>query len=300
MRMEAYDSDLDIILGGKALDLFIEGMERGLTVANSLEAACESFMETCDRPARLPDGEGSRVVTFVVDQSNSISMAKRDEAGRHVVAFIDAAARRLEAEGVPFEVIGHTTPKWKGGDTFEAWDEAGRPAPEEGTFWRLNEVLVMVHKAVDEDWGTVGRTRLDATLVRNRDVLKENIDQVALHEAVMRQRRMGADEGTVVLVGDLYPVDDWTIMHGPRRSEAVEQDLARVISEMAYGGARVIGVESRGDGWPETTVDRGERLGIPVLTLPARGDAAGERLAAFVDGEFADLVLSARPVPGIR
>jgi len=297
MRMADYTTDYDAVLGGEALDRFIGGLDDRRSVAGSLDEALElvgyGHYPACP-PASLPEGtDASRMVTFLVDQSGS----QRHGPNRIIMEFLDAAARKLESEGIPFEVIGHTTPKWKGGDTFEEWVADGRPAPAEGTFWRLNEVLTMVHKAAHEPWDPVGRGRVEATLVRHTDVLKENIDQVALAEAILRQRRMGAPEGTVVIVGDLYPVDDWTIMHGPKAPESLADDLARVIADARREGANLVGVECYDQGAEDAAAARAETLGIPVLALPREVVGRSERIAALVEGELADLALGGKGAP---
>jgi len=297
MRMMDYRPDLDLVLGGVALDRFVRDLEDGRTVTNSLRDIREQYDDGCCEPP-APVGAGSGVVTFLVDQSNSLSLTSRDAIGQLIIDFLDEAALRLEAGGIPFEVIGHTTPKWKGGDTFRSWDAAGRPEPEEGTFWRLNEVLVMVHKAASEHWGGIGRGRLASTLAGPRSALsKENVDQIAFEEATVRQHRMGATERTVVLIGDLVPADDATIMNGPRRAEVMETDFARVIGKSVRDGTRVVGIEIHDDRWPEASAIRSERLGIPVLPMPRPGDGLDARLAAFVADEFAPLLLPGTPSP---
>src|SRR3546814_16309341 len=68
------------------------------------------------------------VVTLLID--NSGSMRGRPISIAAICA--DIMARTLERCSVKVEILGFTTRAWKGGQSSEKWQEAGRPArPEE-------------------------------------------------------------------------------------------------------------------------------------------------------------------------
>ncbi|MEP1315431.1 MAG: cobaltochelatase subunit CobT, partial [Parasphingorhabdus sp.] len=64
------------------------------------------------------------------------------------IAGLRAAGDAFEKEGRPFEILGFTTDKWKGGRSREDWREAGRPQLP----GRLNDLLHINIKRFDEDW----------------------------------------------------------------------------------------------------------------------------------------------------
>lgn len=287
MRMRAFKPEYDVVLGGSDLDRFIDELVRGAAAAEAIEAIEHS-------PPVFPSTTGtnvSQVVTFLVDQSGS----QRGLPLVQCLAFIDETARHLEELGIAFEVIGHTTPDWKGGKTYKAWKEAGSPYPEAKSFWRLNEVLVMVHKAVGESWVRTGRERLVDTGLRQQRVHHENIDQVALERAADRLEGMSAGDRIIVMIGDLYPLDEAT----KRVSEGdMTSDLARAIEDTQKRGIRVFGAMIAQQTDPAAVEERGQTLKIPVLSLPevipcngSQQEGYTEEMRGFVRGTFSETVL---------
>ncbi len=84
------------------------------------------------------------MVTLLID--NSGSMRGRPITVAAICA--DILARTLERCGVKVEILGFTTRAWKGGQSREAWLQAGKP-PNPG---RLNDLRHIVYKAADAPW----------------------------------------------------------------------------------------------------------------------------------------------------
>ena len=119
------------------------------------------------------------VVTLLLD--NSGSMRGRPITVAAICA--DILARTLERCGVKVEILGFTTRAWKGGQSREAWLQAGKP-PNPG---RLNDLRHIVYKAADAPWR---RARRNLGLMMREGLLKENIDGEAL--AWAHSRLLGA------------------------------------------------------------------------------------------------------------
>ena len=87
------------------------------------------------------------VVTLLLD--NSGSMRGRPISIAAICA--DVLARTLERCSVKVEILGFTTRAWKGGQSREAWLQAGRPqAPG-----RLNDLRHIIYKGADAPWRRV-------------------------------------------------------------------------------------------------------------------------------------------------
>ena len=85
----------------------------------------------------------------------------------------DILARTLERCGVKVEIFGFTTRAWKGGQSREAWLQAGKPADP----GRLNDLRHIIYKSADAPWR---RARKHLGLMMREGLLKENIDGEAL------------------------------------------------------------------------------------------------------------------------
>jgi len=281
MRMVPFKPEYDVCIGGSDLDEMIQAALDARSVAEALEGL--EFSAPAVAPP--PGIDVSRIVTFVVDQSGS----QRGRPLQDTLTFLDEAARLLEEQGVAFEVIGHTTPDWKGGRTFKAYKEEGQPYPAKGTFWRLNESLVMVHKSVGESWFEDGRPRFKATAVDFFRFHHENFDQVALEEAASRLKKLGAAEGSIVLVGDMCPSDEATMRHADGGSMVT--DLRLAIWDVQKMGVDVIGIESSIHATADSHEAAGKALRIDVARMPdfkpwkgqAEGDFAAE-MRGFAEG----------------
>ncbi|WP_164157305.1 cobaltochelatase subunit CobT [Sandarakinorhabdus rubra] len=140
------------------------------------------------------------VVTLLID--NSGSMRGRPISIAAICA--DILARTLERCAVKTEILGFTTRAWKGGQSREAWLQAGRPAKP----GRLNDLRHIVYKQADAPWR---RARKNLGLMMREGLLKENIDGEALlwaHDRLLARRE---DRRILMVISDGAPVDDSTL-----------------------------------------------------------------------------------------
>ncbi|WP_310474180.1 cobaltochelatase subunit CobT [Sandarakinorhabdus sp.] len=140
------------------------------------------------------------VVTLLID--NSGSMRGRPISIAAICA--DILARTLERCAVKTEILGFTTRAWKGGQSREAWLQAGRP-PKPG---RLNDLRHIVYKQADAPWR---RSRKNLGLMMREGLLKENIDGEALLWAHDRLIARNEDRRILMVISDGAPVDDSTL-----------------------------------------------------------------------------------------
>ena len=140
------------------------------------------------------------VVTLLIDNSGSM----RGRPITVAATCADILARTLERCGVKVEILGFTTRAWKGGQSREAWLQAGKPAMP----GRLNDLRHIIYKSADAPWR---RARKNLGLMMREGLLKENIDGEALDWA--HQRLMGRPEQRKILmvISDGAPVDDSTL-----------------------------------------------------------------------------------------
>jgi cobaltochelatase CobT len=140
------------------------------------------------------------VVTLLLD--NSGSMRGRPITIAAVTA--DILARTLERCGVKVEILGFTTRAWKGGQSREIWQQAGKP-PAPG---RLNDLRHIIYKGADAPWR---RARKSLGLMLREGILKENIDGEALLWAHERLLARNEDRRIMLVISDGAPVDDSTL-----------------------------------------------------------------------------------------
>jgi len=140
------------------------------------------------------------VVTLLLD--NSGSMRGRPITIAAVTA--DILARTLERCGVKVEILGFTTRAWKGGQSRELWQQAGKPAAP----GRLNDLRHIVYKPADAPWR---RARKSLGLMLREGILKENIDGEALVWAHDRLLARNEDRRILLVISDGAPVDDSTL-----------------------------------------------------------------------------------------
>ncbi len=159
------------------------------------------------------------IVTLLIDNSGSM----RGRPITVAATCVDILARTLERCGVKVEILGFTTRAWKGGQSREAWLQAGKPA----TPGRLNDLRHIVYKAADAPWR---RSRRNLGLMMREGLLKENIDGEALTWA--HERLLGRPEQRRILmmISDGAPVDDSTLSVNP--GNYLERHLRRVIEEI--------------------------------------------------------------------
>jgi cobaltochelatase CobT len=159
------------------------------------------------------------VVSLLIDNSGSMR-------GRPITVAAtcgDILARTLERCGVKVEILGFTTKAWKGGQSREAWLQAGKPA----TPGRLNDLRHIIYKSADAPWR---RARKNLGLMMREGLLKENIDGEALDWA--HKRLLGRPEQRKILmvISDGAPVDDSTL--SVNAGNYLEKHLRYVIGEI--------------------------------------------------------------------
>ncbi|WP_119299543.1 cobaltochelatase subunit CobT [Dongia deserti] len=156
------------------------------------------------------------VVTLLIDNSGSMR-------GRPITVAAmtgDILARTLERCGVKVEILGFTTRMWKGGQSREAWINAGKPANP----GRLNDLRHIVYKAADAPWR---RARKNLGLMLREGILKENIDGEALLWAHNRLIQRTEQRRILMVISDGAPVDDSTLSVNP--GNYLEHHLREVI-----------------------------------------------------------------------
>src|SRR5687767_1918113 len=156
------------------------------------------------------------VVTLLIDNSGSMR-------GRPITVAAmtgDILARTLERCGVKVEVLGFTTRMWKGGQSREAWINAGKPANP----GRLNDLRHIVYKSADAPWR---RARKNLGLMLREGILKENIDGEALLWAHNRLITRTEQRRILMVISDGAPVDDSTLSVNP--GNYLEQHLRETI-----------------------------------------------------------------------
>ena len=222
------------------------------------------------------------VVTLLIDNSGSMR-------GRPITVAAtcgDILARTLERCGVKVEILGFTTRAWKGGQSREAWLQAGKP-PNPG---RLNDLRHLIYKAADAPWR---RARKNLGLMMREGLLKENIDGEALDWA--HQRLLGRFEQRKILmmISDGAPVDDSTLSVNP--GNYLERHLRYVIEEIeTRSSVELIAIGIGHD------VTRYYRRAVTIVDAEELGGAMTEKLAELFDENAAPAPKPARPEPPKR
>jgi cobaltochelatase CobT len=157
------------------------------------------------------------VVTLLLD--NSGSMRGRPISIAAICA--DVLARTLERCQVKVEILGFTTRAWKGGQSREAWLQAGR----EQQPGRLNDLRHILYKTADTPWR---RARENLGLMMKEGLLKENIDGEALEWAHRRMLARPEARKILMVISDGAPVDDSTLSVNP--ANYLEKHLRDVIA----------------------------------------------------------------------
>lgn len=227
-----------------------------------------------------PVGRDDLTVAILVDQSGGLRGATSDR----IVACVDRLALSLEAAGIPFEVLGFSTLRWKGGLSRERWVSEGRPESP----GRLADLMHVIHKEVGEGWkdgSPAPRERLD--LMMRDPYMREGLDGEAVFWALDRLAKLDAPERVLVIVGDATPIDDATIQ--VESAAFLEADLVRSVRRAAREGVRIEAVAvvahaAVAEYYPTTTY------------IPAAGEVMDPAEAARTVCEA--LGLSSAPEPG--
>ena len=204
-------------------------------------------------------------VTLLLDNSGSMR-------GRPITVAAtcgDILARTLERCGVKVEILGFTTRAWKGGQSREAWLQAGKPANP----GRLNDLRHLIYKSADAPWR---RARKNLGLMMREGLLKENIDGEALDWA--HQRLLGRPEQRKILmmISDGAPVDDSTLSVNP--GNYLERHLRHVIEEIeTRSPVELIAIGIGHD------VTRYYRRAVTIVDAEELGGAMTEKLAELFD-----------------
>jgi cobaltochelatase CobT len=205
------------------------------------------------------------VVTLLLDNSGSMR-------GRPITVAAscgDILARTLERCGVKVEILGFTTRAWKGGQSREAWLQAGKP-PNPG---RLNDLRHIIYKSADAPWR---RARKNLGLMMREGLLKENIDGEALDWA--HQRLLGRSEQRKILmmISDGAPVDDSTL--SVNSGNYLERHLRYVIEEIeTRSPVELIAIGIGHD------VTRYYRRAVTIVDAEELGGAMTEKLAELFE-----------------
>ncbi|MGC1369026.1 MAG: cobaltochelatase subunit CobT [Methylovirgula sp.] len=205
------------------------------------------------------------VVTLLLDNSGSM----RGRPITVAATCADILARTLERCGVKVEILGFTTRAWKGGQSREAWLQAGKP-PSPG---RLNDLRHIIYKAADAPWR---HARKNLGLMMREGLLKENIDGEALDWAHRRLLVRPEQRRILMTISDGAPVDDSTLSVNP--GNYLERHLRHVIEEIeTRSPVELIAIGIGHD------VTRYYRRAVTIVDAEELGGAMTEKLAELFD-----------------
>ena len=218
------------------------------------------------------------VVTLLLDNSGSM----RGRPITVAATCADILARTLERCGVKVEILGFSTRAWKGGQSREAWLQAGKP-PNPG---RLNDIRHVIYKAADAPWR---RSRKSLGLMMREGLLKENIDGEALDWAHRRLLARPEQRRILMMISDGAPVDDSTLSVNP--GNYLERHLRYVIEEIETRSAvELIAIGIGHD------VTRYYRRAVTIVDAEELGGAMTEKLAELFDENAEPKRPAPRPV----
>ena len=204
-------------------------------------------------------------VTLLIDNSGSM----RGRPITVAATCADILARTLERCGVKVEILGFTTRAWKGGQSREAWLQAGKP-PNPG---RLNDLRHLIYKAADAPWR---RARKNLGLMMREGLLKENIDGEALDWAHQRLLARPEQRRILMTISDGAPVDDSTL--SVNAGNYLERHLRHVIEEIeTRSPVELIAIGIGHD------VTRYYRRAVTIVDAEELGGAMTEKLAELFD-----------------
>ena len=205
------------------------------------------------------------VVTLLLDNSGSM----RGRPITVAATCADILARTLERCGVKVEILGFTTRAWKGGQSREAWLQAGKPAAP----GRLNDLRHIIYKSADAPWR---RARRNLGLMMREGLLKENIDGEALDWAHRRLLGRSEQRKILMMISDGAPVDDSTLSVNP--GNYLERHLRGIIEEIeTRSPVELIAIGIGHD------VTRYYRRAVTIVDAEELGGAMTEKLAELFD-----------------
>ncbi len=201
------------------------------------------------------------VVSLLIDNSGSM----RGRPITVAATCADILARTLERCGVKVEILGFTTRAWKGGQSREAWLQAGKPAAP----GRLNDLRHIIYKSADAPWR---RARKHLGLMMREGLLKENIDGEALDWAYRRLLARPEQRRILMMISDGAPVDDSTLSVNP--GNYLEKHLRHVIETIeTRSPVELIAIGIGHD------VTRYYRRAVTIVDAEELGGAMTEKLA---------------------
>jgi cobaltochelatase CobT len=208
------------------------------------------------------------VVTLLIDNSGSM----RGRPITVAATCADILARTLERCGVKVEILGFTTRAWKGGQSREAWLQAGKPANP----GRLNDLRHIVYKGADAPWR---RARRNLGLMMREGLLKENIDGEALDWAHKRLLGRPEQRRILMVISDGAPVDDSTLSVNP--GNYLEKHLRHVIDEIENRSpVQLIAIGIGHD------VTRYYKRAVTIVDAEELGGAMTEKLAELFEDKI--------------
>ena len=238
-----------------------EGLLDSARLARVIVSPGSSLSYKVERDTEFKD----TVVTLLIDNSGSMR-------GRPIgIAAIsaDIMARTLERCGVKTEILGFTTRAWKGGQSREAWLNAGRPANP----GRLNDLRHILYKQADEPWR---RARNALGLMMREGLLKENIDGEALLWAHARLIARTEDRRILMVISDGAPVDDSTL--SVNSGTYLERHLRQVIDWIeTKSPVQLVAIGIGHD------VTRYYRRAVTIMDAEQLGGTMVEQLAGLFD-----------------
>jgi cobaltochelatase CobT len=219
------------------------------------------------------------VVTLLLDNSGSM----RGRPITVAATCADILARTLERCGVKAEILGFTTRAWKGGQSREAWLQAGKPAAP----GRLNDLRHIIYKSADAPWR---RARKNLGLMMREGLLKENIDGEALDWAHKRLLGRSEQRRILMMISDGAPVDDSTLSVNP--GNYLERHLRGIIEEIeTRSPIELIAIGIGHD------VTRYYRRAVTIVDAEELGGAMTEKLAELFSEAPPAPVLQPRQAP---
>jgi cobaltochelatase CobT len=222
------------------------------------------------------------VVTLLLDNSGSM----RGRPITVAATCADILARTLERCGVKVEILGFTTRAWKGGQSREAWLQAGKPAAP----GRLNDLRHIVYKSADAPWR---RARKNLGLMMREGLLKENIDGEALDWAHKRLLGRSEQRRILMMISDGAPVDDSTLSVNP--GNYLERHLRGIIEEIeTRSPIELIAIGIGHD------VTRYYRRAVTIVDAEELGGAMTEKLAELFSEAPPAPIRQPRPAPASK
>jgi cobaltochelatase CobT len=240
-----------------------EGLLDAARLARVVVSPAHSLSYKIERDTDFRD----TVVTLLID--NSGSMRGRPISIAAISA--DILARTLERCGVKVEILGFTTRAWKGGQSREAWLQAGRPAAP----GRLNDLRHIVYKRADDPYR---RARKSLGLMMREGLLKENIDGEALLWAHSRLVARQEERRILMVISDGAPVDDSTL--SVNSGSYLEKHLRQVIAWIeTRSPVELVAIGIGHD------VTRYYQKAVTIMDAEQLGGTMVEQLAGLFDAE---------------